>query len=128
MRRSSMLKREKENDDRDYITYNKLVRDRIPIIINEKGQKAIYYKHPDNKDFDLELMKKVDEELNEFMEEWQDNNRAGMINELADMLEVFKCIVRRNDITFEEVEDVMYEKRNTVGGFKKRIFLIKAEK
>ena len=124
LKRGEKMEKKKDN----FIEYNKLVRNKIPYIIRESNKKAMYYKHPDDKNFDLELMKKVDEELNEFMEEWQDDNRDGMVNELADILEVFKSIVRRNNITFEEVEDRMYDKRNKVGGFDKRIFLIRAEK
>jgi len=107
--------------------FNKIVRDRIPSIIEQSNKKVIYFQHPDNKDFDLELMKKVDEELNEFMDEWKENNEAGMVNELADILEVFFTILDRNNIKYSEVEKEMLRKRKYIGGFKKRIFLIKAE-
>lgn len=109
------------------ITYHKLVRNKVPEILENANKEAIYYIHEDNKDFDLELMKKIDEELNEFMIEWGHNNKSGMKNELADLMEVVYALIKRNGFAIDEIQDYMVEKRLEKGGFSKRIFLVEAE-
>ncbi|MGV8150012.1 MAG: phosphoribosyl-ATP pyrophosphohydrolase [Alkaliphilus sp.] len=99
------------------IIYDKLVRDKIPEIIENSGKKhEVDYL---NKEQHFEyLNRKLIEELNEY----QENNS---LEELADILEVIHGILSVNNQTFEELENIRQEKLKKRGGFKKGIKLIK---
>lgn len=65
-------------------TYNKLVRDKIPEILDVKG--IAYEKRiADPEEYTLELIKKLGEEIQEFSE-------AGDVEELADIVEVIEAL------------------------------------
>ncbi|MES2060089.1 MAG: nucleoside triphosphate pyrophosphohydrolase [Patescibacteria group bacterium] len=98
-------------------TYNKLVRDKIPDILDQKGIK--YEKRiADDAEFKIELIKKLDEEVKEFME-------AGSPEELADVLEVINSLKELPD--YKYVEEIRKQKFIERGGFDKKIIL-KGEK
>lgn len=99
--------------------YNKLIRDKIVDIIEADGRKA-GYRILDNAEYKQELNKKLQEEVNEYLE---DNN----IEELADIIEVVYGIVDAMDASIDELEKVREEKAKERGGFKKKIFLVEAE-
>jgi predicted house-cleaning noncanonical NTP pyrophosphatase (MazG superfamily) len=94
-------------------SYNKLVRDRIPEILDEKG---ISYERriASLVEYKIELIKKLLEEVKEFME-------AGDIEELADVLEVVCAIKQLPE--YNEVENVRQKKKEEKGGFEQRIIL-----
>jgi predicted house-cleaning noncanonical NTP pyrophosphatase (MazG superfamily) len=97
--------------------YNKLVRDRIPEILDKKG--VPYEKRLASDDeYKTELIKKLEEEIVEFKEE-------GSIDELADILEVVDALKKLPD--YANVLDVQKQKRDERGGFDERIIL-KGEK
>ncbi|MEK7510716.1 MAG: nucleoside triphosphate pyrophosphohydrolase [Patescibacteria group bacterium] len=97
--------------------YEKLVRDRIPEILDEKG--VSYEKHIANDvEYRTELIKKLVEEAGEFSE-------AGAIEELADVLEVIAALKTLPE--YAEVEAVRTQKAEERGGFSDRIIL-KGEK
>jgi predicted house-cleaning noncanonical NTP pyrophosphatase (MazG superfamily) len=96
--------------------YNKLVRDKIPSIIESKGEKPIT-KILDAEEYIRELNRKLQEELLEFL---QDNTAE----ELADMLEVIYAIANTHHISIEELERIREQKKEDKGGFEKKIFLI----
>jgi len=97
--------------------YNKLVRDNIPDILDKKG--VSYEKRIANDDeYKVELIKKLREEVDEFME-------AADIEELADILEVIDSILGLEE--YKNVRIIQSEKRFKRGGFDKRIIL-KGEK
>lgn len=99
--------------------YNKLVRDKIPeMIVNEN-------RHPvtrvlDNDEYRVELNKKLQEEVKEYIE---DNN----VEELADIVEVVYGILDSMDISLEEFESVRKAKVDKRGAFKDRIYLESAD-
>lgn len=95
--------------------YNKLVRDRIVEIIENKGEMPNYHTLSDKEYLD-ELHKKLFEEANEFIE--QDDKE-----ELADVLEVLYAIAKAKKIDLNEVEKIRLEKRQKRGGFDKKLFL-----
>ncbi|WP_058306367.1 nucleoside triphosphate pyrophosphohydrolase [Gracilibacillus massiliensis] len=68
--------------------YNKLVRDNIPSIIEENGQKCKVEKLK-SVDFVKELKNKFQEELDEYLETDSDNDA---IEELADILEIIHTL------------------------------------
>lgn len=95
---------------------NKLVRDKIPEIIENAG-KAYEIKTLENKDYIISLNKKLQEELEEY---YFEND----ITELADLVEVVYAIIRYKGLSIEEFEKIRLGKRDKRGGFDKRLFLI----
>jgi len=97
--------------------YNKLVRDNIPELLDSKG--ISYEKRIASiEEYKEELIKKLDEEINEFME-------SKSIEELADIIEVIEALKKLTE--FSDVEEIRIKKLNEKGGFKKKIIL-KGEK
>jgi predicted house-cleaning noncanonical NTP pyrophosphatase (MazG superfamily) len=93
--------------------YNKLVRDKIPAILDQKGipyEKRIASKE----EYRIELIKKLVEEVGEFSEE-------GSADELADVLEVMNAL--RQLPEYKDVEHVAALKREEKGGFDDRVIL-----
>jgi len=99
--------------------YNKLVRDKIPEIIQSKGQK-LKTRILDDKEYREELNKKLQEEMKEYLE---DNN----VEELADIVEVVYGILNSMDISIEAFEKIRLEKVEKRGAFQEKIFLEEAE-
>lgn len=93
--------------------YNKLVRDKIPEMLDEKG--VSYEKRiASAKEYKAELIKKLGEESSEFSEE-------GNVEELADVIEVIESLKKLPE--YERVEEVRERKRAERGGFEERIIL-----
>ncbi|WP_330370944.1 nucleoside triphosphate pyrophosphohydrolase [Butyrivibrio sp. LB2008] len=99
----------------EVITYNKLVRDRIPEII-EKDGKTCETEVLADKDYLAMLDAKLDEELTEYH---QDKN----IEELADLMEVIYAVAEARGYSIEQLEAVRKEKAEKRGAFKDKIFL-----
>ncbi len=98
-------------------TYNKLVRDKIPEILEAKG--VLYEKRiASPEEYKAELVKKLIEECKEFEEQTS-------IEELADVLEVVEALKTLPE--YAPVEKVRLEKREERGGFDEKIIL-KGEK
>lgn len=96
-------------------TYNKLVRDKIPNIIEATGKK--YDIHIASKDEHIELLqKKLQEEVNEYLE---DNN----LEELADIMEVVFGLANMHGCSIEELMKKREEKFEERGGFKEGVVL-----
>ncbi len=97
------------------ITYNKLVRDRIPEIIQSSGKKCSTVTLSDE-----EYLKLIDAKLDEELAEYHKDQN---IEELADLLEVIHAAALARGYTLEELEQVRAEKAAKRGGFEKRILL-----
>ena len=98
-------------------SYNKLVRDKIPELLDSKG--ISYEKRTaTEKEFKTELIKKLQEEIKEFLETSNEE-------ELADIMEVIEALKKLPD--FANVQEVKKKKLSEKGGFEKRIIL-KGEK
>lgn len=97
------------------IQYNKLVRDRIPEIIETDG-KGCTIAILSNEDYLEMLDRKLDEELAEYH---KDQN----LEEMADLLEVLYAAAVARGYSIEELEDCRLKKREKRGGFEKRILL-----
>lgn len=99
------------------VKYNKLVRDKIPEVLDLKG--IVYEKRiATQEEYRAELIKKLKEEVGEFIEE--ENTE-----ELADIIEVINALKKLPE--FKDVEEVRKKKFTDKGGFEKRIIL-KGEK
>ena len=95
--------------------YNKLVRDRIPEIIETDGHKCITKILSDE-----EYIKMIDTKLDEELAEYHlDQN----IEELADLIELIYAAARARGYSLEQLESIRKEKVAKRGGFEKRIFL-----
>ncbi|MFP4514738.1 MAG: phosphoribosyl-ATP pyrophosphohydrolase [Parcubacteria group bacterium] len=96
--------------------YDKLVRDKIPQIIKDKG--SIPLTHiADDSEYWVKLKAKLQEEVNEVLED------SNIDEELADVLEVIHAMLAFRGIKFEELEQIMLKKREKRGGFKNKIIL-----
>ena len=96
-------------------TYNKLVRDRIPEIIQASG-KMCSTEILSDEEYQKQVDAKLDEELAEYH---KDQN----IEELADLAEVIHAATLARGYSLEELERVRAEKIAKRGGFEKRILL-----
>ncbi|MDP7980349.1 nucleoside triphosphate pyrophosphohydrolase [Bacillus multifaciens] len=101
-------------------TYNKLVRDRIPQIIENNG-KTFTTRILDEKEYIEEVCKKTQEELAEYREAETPEHK---VEELADLLELVNALAQYEGVTLEDVEKVRKQKAEKRGGFQERIFLI----
>lgn len=99
--------------------YNKLVRDKIPQQIEEKGKRCSYYVLEEDK-YKKELDRKLLEEANEFIA-----NHS--IEEMADLMEVIESIQKSHQLEKEKIEKVRLEKKARKGGFDEKIYLIEVE-
>lgn len=95
--------------------YNKLVRDRIPEIIEASGKSCVTEILSDADYLEL-LDAKLDEELAEYH---KDQN----VEELADLLEVIYAAAKARGYTLEQLEVVRAEKASKRGAFEKKILL-----
>lgn len=101
-------------------TYNKLVRDRIPAIIQQAG-KLPKTTVLDQDRYVEELKVKLLEEANEISKAEEHNE---VVEEAADLLEVLHAFLDAKDISLEDIERARREKKEERGGFKERYFLI----
>ena len=95
--------------------YNKLVRDRIPEIIESDGRKCTTEILSDDRWLQM-LDAKLDEELAEYQE-------SKSLEELSDLLEVMRAVVKARGWSWEQLEQVRQEKAAQRGGFEKKILL-----
>lgn len=102
--------------------YNKLIRDRIPEIMEKNGKTFELRTLSDNEYREM-LNKKLHEELQEFDEA----NDSEQLAELADMVEVIYAILESKGVSIEEFEQVRLSKKADRGGFAKKLFLISVE-
>lgn len=100
-------------------THNKLVRDKIVDIIEGNGRKAIY-RILDDMEYKQELNKKLQEEVQEYL---NDNN----VEELADIVEVIYGILNSMQISKGEFEQIRRKKQEERGAFDKKIYLEETE-
>lgn len=95
--------------------YNKLVRDRIPEIIEADGKTCVWEILSDE-----DYLRLLDEKLNEELAEYQ---QSKSLEELADLLEVLGAVVTARGYTWNQLTALRKEKRERRGGFEKRILL-----
>lgn len=99
--------------------YHKLVRDKIPDIIEKSGKKPVVYKIEDEKLMKEMLVAKLKEEVEEYCVSME-------AEELADILEVIYALAEKvHNIDFGIIENLRKEKEIERGGFKEGIVLEK---
>jgi len=103
--------------------YNKLVRDNIPEIILNNGEKPVISILDDIR-YKEELEKKLYEEYNEVLEASGDDR----IEELADVLEIIIALAKLENKTLDDIIEVQKQKVKKRGAFNKKIYLEKVIK
>ena len=102
-------------------TYHKLVRDKIPQIIEESGNRCVTRRLEDE-----EYLRFVDKKLNEELAEYQQSKD---VEELADLLEVIEAAADARGCSWEELWQIKQAKKEKRGGFaEKRLLLEVTEK
>lgn len=101
------------------MVYNKLVRDKIPAIIEAQG-KTPHIRILNETEYTHYLERKLDEEVAEYH---KDKNPE----ELADILEVVYALAESIGCTKEELMEIYQKKHEERGGFADRILLISNE-
>lgn len=104
------------------MSYNKLVRDKVPSIIRESGE-IPKTRILDDNEYKEELEKKLYEEYQEVL----DSNCTGRIEELADMVEVIGALATLEGESLDKVIEVAKSKKKERGGFEDKVFLISVE-
>ncbi|MFP8955877.1 hypothetical protein ACLI4Y_04050 [Natrialbaceae archaeon A-CW3] len=97
------------------IEYDKLVRDRIPAIIDENGEWPITHV-ADDTEYERRLLDKLEEECTEVRDKLT-------LEELADVLEVIRALCTHEGWSLEELEESRRQKAADRGGFDDRIVL-----
>lgn len=101
------------------IKYNKLVRDRIPELIEESGRKQVSRKLSEDEYFHA-LVDKVIEEIQEFRE-------SGLEEEIADVYEALDCLVKLKAYEPLHIDYLRLIKREARGSFLEGILLVEVE-
>ena len=96
--------------------YCKLVRDNIPQIIEKSGKSALIDTLSD-KEYEIFLERKLDEEVNEYHD-------SKNVEELADILEVVIALAKTKGYDFSKLVDLQTQKAAKKGSFDKKILLI----
>lgn len=99
--------------------YHKLVRDKIPEIIEAGGGKAETRILSDEEYLHF-LEAKLDEEVGEY-------HRDQNAEELADILEVVYALAAAKGCSRQQLAEIYQKKHEKRGGFEKKIFLISSE-
>lgn len=99
--------------------FNKLVRDKIPEII-ERNNEICTTKILNDDEYLKELNIKLQEEVKEYLE-------SGEVEELADIEEVLRAILDVKNTSYSDFENLRKVKVNKRGAFKNKIFLISTD-
>lgn len=97
------------------VSYNKLIRDKIPQIIEESGKIAVV-ETLENEEYKRLLDCKLSEELQEYLSD-------DSAEELADLVEVVYAILKFKGIDIDEFEGIRLKKAAERGAFEKRLLL-----
>jgi predicted house-cleaning noncanonical NTP pyrophosphatase (MazG superfamily) len=101
-------------------TYNKLVRDRIPEIIEADGKKP-KVRVLSEVEYKTALLEKLVEESREVLA--TAGEKKELIKEIGDVLEVIDALVEAYDLDKSQIEELKAKRRRERGGFEKRLFL-----
>ncbi len=103
--------------------FNKLVRDKIPAII-EADNFTPKTRILDDAEFRTELDRKLEEECAEVLAAENTTERQ---EELADVYEILRAMSKLEGVTIEDIAKIADQKREKRGGFDEKIYLIESE-
>jgi len=101
------------------IIYNKLIRDKIPAIIDDSKRQFKVEIFSDN-EFDVALREKLAEESQEVIQADTDH----LIIELADAQEIIYSLMEFHQITLDDLNAARLQRLQERGGFTKRLKLL----
>jgi diadenosine tetraphosphate (Ap4A) HIT family hydrolase/predicted house-cleaning noncanonical NTP pyrophosphatase (MazG superfamily) len=101
-----------------YFKVEKLIRDKIPAILESKGV-GVDARAMDDEEFFSKLKDKLLEETKEVLEATSPDE---LCEELADVLEVIHALSKASGLKMQQIEQTRLEKREDKGGFENRIF------
>lgn len=104
--------------------HNKLVRNKVPQIIRENQQIPITRKL-DEEDFINELLRKLEEEIQEVI--GARNDKEELTKEIGDVYEVLDAIMDLYKLDKNLVLELQERKRQERGGFEEKIYLESVE-
>lgn len=107
-------------DKNNSIKYDKLIRDKIPEIIESNGSVAVV-EILDDKGYLKYLDIKLGEELKEYLED-------GSVEELADLVEVVYALLDSKGVSREDFETIRIDKVEKRGAFTKKLLLKEVNK
>lgn len=110
---------EQGNHKMERKVFDKLVRDKIPEMLDKNGGET-ETKILNDEEYIKCLYEKLKEECNEVIEA---DSRKDLIEELADLHEVILSLAKAKNIGMEEIESTRIKKREKRGGFDSKIFL-----
>lgn len=100
--------------------HNKLVRDKIPEIIEQEGGK-LKARILEKQEYLDELFKKLEEEVREVAGARE--NKQELTKEIGDVYEVIDAIIENCGLDREEIMKLKEQRKVARGGFNKKIFL-----
>jgi len=103
--------------------YNKLVRDKVPDIINKKGAKPII-RIADEEEYVYALKHKILEEAGDLTRAKGDNSE---LEEVIDIMEAVNAYIKHKKVSVKNAERMRKYKLRKRGGFDRRIILEKVE-
>jgi predicted house-cleaning noncanonical NTP pyrophosphatase (MazG superfamily) len=122
--RTKLKKHEARDEEVTYMqTYNKLVRDKIPSIIEADGKQCTS-RILSESEFQVALKNKLIEEASELH---QAKNNKDLIEELADVYEVLEEILIHENIDIKQIQKARVRKNMDKGGFDERIYLMEVK-
>ena len=104
--------------------HNKLVRDKIPQIIKENRQIPTVRKL-DEEDFVNELLRKLEEEIQEVI--GARNDKKELMMEIGDVYEVIDAIIDLYKLDKNLILELQRKKKQERGGFEEKIYLESVE-
>ncbi len=102
--------------------YKKLIRDKVPQIMEAKGL-IFETKILNEKEYQKALIEKLKEEMQELLDAKEDS----FLEEMADVMEVLRALLKMKGKTILHLEEMRKEKYEKNGGFEKKIFLEKVK-
>lgn len=112
----SKIEAKKAGEKMESVKYNKLVRDKIPEIIEASGKTCVVEILSD-----VAYLRMVDAKPDEELAEY---HKEKNIEELADLLEVIYAAAIARSYSIERLHRVRAEKAEKRGGFRKKICLL----
>ncbi len=105
------------------IVYNKLIRDKIPEVIERAG-KEFKTRVLNDEEYIEKVLEKINEETQELIEA---KGREEIINEIADVYEVIEALMAVKNISADEVKFTKKSKCDKSGAFKEKLLLIEVD-
>lgn len=102
------------------IEYHKLIRDKIPEIIEKDGSKA-KIRILNEEEYQEELIKKIIEEAKEALDAGGDKKE--LTKEIGDILEIIEALIQVFELDRDEIEKMRRKRKELRGGFDKKLFL-----